>query len=51
MILQQAPASQSSRRRQHVVVAIVVALSTAAAFGFEVFQGRHVGDEPVAMIL
>jgi len=51
LILQQVPESQSTRGRQHVAVAIVVALSTAAAFGFEVFQGRHVGDEPVAMIL
>jgi len=49
--IQRAPASQSSRKRPYVVVAIVVALSTASAFGIEVFQDRHVGDEPVAMLV
>lgn len=51
MTIQRASASQFSRKRSFVVVAIVVALSTATAFGIEVFQNRHIGDEPVAMLV
>jgi peptidoglycan/LPS O-acetylase OafA/YrhL len=49
--IQQVPPEQLPDRRRRFAVAVVAAVSTAAAIAIEAVQRQPLGDEPIAMIL